>query len=163
MFIKRWRCLWFWKGIFNYYLIFIFFLLLLLLLSYFITQGNDGQLGITSPPQDVLAPTPINSVCYCCCYSHYSCSHYYSCFLFLVLMIPFIFSFSFKKKHFSGKVKEIRGGFLHSAAITESGELFMWGAGQHGQLGLSLSLSLSLSVYVSNFFFLHRNGRWAEL
>jgi alpha-tubulin suppressor-like RCC1 family protein len=32
-------------------------------------------------------------------------------------------------------VKEVKGGFLHSAAVTESGRLFLWGCGIHGQLG----------------------------
>ena len=32
-------------------------------------------------------------------------------------------------------MKEIKGGYLHSAAITVEGELYMWGAGQYGQLG----------------------------
>jgi alpha-tubulin suppressor-like RCC1 family protein len=36
----------------------------------------------------------------------------------------------------SGKVvKFIHAGYRHSAAITEEGELYTWGEGDHGRLG----------------------------
>ena len=35
------------------------------------------------------------------------------------------------------KIKQVACGFKHSAAITEDGELYMWGEGRHGQLGFN--------------------------
>ena len=40
--------------------IYIYFIISSPFLPYF--QGNDGQLGISSPPQDVFVPAPINMV-----------------------------------------------------------------------------------------------------
>ena len=40
----------------------------------------------------------------------------------------------------SGKVvKFIHAGYRHSAAVTEEGELYTWGEGDHGRLGMCYS------------------------
>lgn len=39
----------------------------------------------------------------------------------------------------TGKVvKFIHAGYRHSAAVTEEGELYTWGEGDHGRLGKNL-------------------------
>jgi alpha-tubulin suppressor-like RCC1 family protein len=40
----------------------------------------------------------------------------------------------------SGKVvKFVHAGYRHSAAVTEEGELYTWGEGDHGRLGSVIS------------------------
>merc|ERR1711871_1110499 len=38
------------------------------------------------------------------------------------------------------QVKALAGGWSHSAAVTETGDLYVWGGGQDGQLGLDPGL-----------------------
>jgi alpha-tubulin suppressor-like RCC1 family protein len=57
-----------------------------------------------------------------------------------------------KKDFFGGeKVAIIQAGPFHSAAVTVSGRLYLWGLGDHGQLGFPLPFSFLPS---SNRFFL---------